>query len=1051
MLEPWEAGNGEYGEPWELQGEEEWEEPEEVEEEEEQEVEGGRAAAGSAGFSNLQNLAEQHPDLLQALLGMHRDPSGRISGGTLRQVEAALREGEQPPRDRGGPQRKPAPAKSPRKEPRASRRAADAEAEEVQAAKAIQARVRGNLARKSTRALRAKAKAKVQAPRSPKRAGGKSPIKMQSAAPPAASASPPKAKKKKKPVPVPAPARAPQNAEGLVGDLAEELYTEFMDRAAAKIQAAWKKRGAQRGGRSGTSARGGAVKREVSNWERRKAKQQSEKASSLKKARPASARPRSSVAREELLADVPGTSGLQAPSLGPKRKPSHEALEKDCKPAQIFLHLERSSKDGMSVTSHVLKFHARANQGGIPNRELCEIVPEILPTGSPAQLGYLQAMLQAHGGDVTSMTELRSILKDCRQAAAAGERLLQRPTAATATLEDFTELLDADIENARRFFSEIDEDSDGKLTLPQVTDLFSKIREYSSSTEIQILATYLFRMFGMQAHTYTFGALRKAMTLFRTASKLSPGKRNPGTLHRIGPIPSENLEAELGAGAPQLDYAGPGLFAAGPGAAAPQVAAEMPLSPRAEGPPPLHPAYRVRTEGKSLLLQNWTDKVQADRESKKHAAIRREERRKFESMNLKDLYRSLPNNSNLKRSIAALRLSHAAQMLRVIRERRAAQAQCLQERGQSQRTELAWTAGVGPSRDLGGIAGHFPAEALQQPVASSSPERYVASLPPAAPGQHRALAHNLARGDAAAGVGRPDVPWATTPLDIRNTAGAVVSELEATLNNYMHFVESHSASGEASGGEPAAPAVLQLPDGAEETSAPEQGVPKAGDALSGGPGSAGILERPPRPVHPELPLTSAPAQILPGQSPQEHLPGGLEAPGPLQGVGPLGVVPLPAYAGWDPRQQADFAAAAVTMAPPPNYAWELPFSQAPVELVQPQAAAAFAPDPRMAQSGPLQVYPRLYYGAAPSSAPGAAPPPMASGAGPFQPPPLAAAVPRGAASPQVMAAVGAVGGGVGSLAPLSALAAAQRSALARAELEMAYTETWKQAQAVYEE
>ena len=28
---------------------------------------------------------------------------------------------------------------------------------------------------------------------------------------------------------------------------------------------------------------------------------------------------------------------------------------------------------------------------------------------------------------------------------------------------------------------------------------------------------------------------------------------------------------------------------------------------------------------------------------------------------------------------------------------------------------------------------------------------------------------------------------------------------------------------------------------------------------------------------------------------------------------------------------------------------------------------------------------------------------------------------------------------------------AQRSALARAELEMAYTETWKQAQAVYEE
>jgi len=1049
MLEPWEVENGEYDEPWEVQGEEEWEEPEEVEEEEEQEVEGGRAAAGGAGFSNLQNLAEQHPDLLKALLGMHRDPSGRISGGTLRQVEAALREGEQPPLDTGSPRRKSEPAKKSRQESRSSRRAADAEAEEVQAAKVIQARVRGNLARKNTRALRAKAKAKIPAPRSPKRTGGKSLVKMQSAAPPAVSASPPKAKKKKKPAPMPAPACASQNTEGLVGDLAEELYTEFMDRAAAKIQAAWKKRGPQQGGRSGTSARAGAVKREVSNWERRKAKQESEKAS-LKKARLGSARPRSSVSREELLADVPGTSGLPAPSLGPKKKTAHEALEKDCKPAQIFLHLERSSKDGMSVTSHVLKFHARANQGGIPNRELCDIVPEILPTGSAAQLGYLQAMLQAHGGDVTSMPELRSILKDCRQAAAAGERLLQRPTAATATLEDFTELLDADIENAQRFFSELDEDFDGKLTLPQVTDLFSKIREYSSSTEIQILATYLFRMFGMQAHTYTFGALLKAMTLFRNASNLSPGKRNPGTLHRIGPIPSDDLQAELGAGGPQLGYAGPGLSAPCPGAAALQVVTEMPLSPRAEGQPPLHPAYHVRTEGKSLLLQNWTDKVYADRESKKHAAIRKDERRKFECMNLKDLYRSLPNNSNLKRSIAALRLSHAAQMLRVVRERRAAQAQCLQERGQSQRTELTWPAGVGPSRELGGVAGHFPAEALQQPMASS-PERYGASVPPVAPGQHLALAHNLARGDAVAGVGRPDVPWATTPLDIRNAAGAVVSELEATLNNYMHFVESHSTSGEASGGEPAAPAVLQLPDGAAAASAPGQGVPETSDALSGGDGSAGILERAPRPVRPDLPQTSAPARILPGQSLQDHVPGGLEAPGPLQGAAPLNAAPLPAYSGWDARQQADFAAAAVAAAPPPN-AWELPFSQAPVELVQPQAAAAFAPDPRLARSGPLQVHPRLYYEAAsPSSAASAAPPPMASGAGPFLPPPLAAALPSGAASPQVMAAVGTVGGGVGNLAPLSALAAAQRSALARAELEMAYTETWKQAQAVYEE
>ena len=212
----------------------------------------------------------------------------------------------------------------------------------------------------------------------------------------------------------------------------------------------------------------------------------------------------------------------------------------------------------------------------------------------------------------------------------------------------------------------------------------------------------------MQAQSYTFGALRKAMTLFRTASKLSPGKRNPGTLHRIGPIPSDDLQVELEVGAPQPGRAGPALPPPGPEAASLQLAAGTPLSPRAEGPPAsVNPVYSIRTEGKSLLLQNWMDKVHADRESKKHAAIRKEERRKFECMNLKDLYKSLPNNSNLKRSIAALRLSHAAQMLRVVRERRAAQAQHLQERGKPQRTELAWPPAVGPSRDVGG-GGSFP-------------------------------------------------------------------------------------------------------------------------------------------------------------------------------------------------------------------------------------------------------------------------------------------------------------------------------------------------------
>lgn len=189
--------------------------------------------------------------------------------------------------------------------------------------------------------------------------------------------------------------------------------------------------------------------------------------------------------------------------------------------------------------------------------------------------------------------------------------------------------------------------------------------------------------------------------------------------------------------------------------------------------------------------------------------------------------------------------------------------------------------------------------------------------------------------------------------------------------------------------------------------------------------------------------------------PHDHVPGGIQAAAPLQVAAPLGSVPsLPAYDGWESRQQADSAAAAAVAAaaPPPNYAWDVPFPQAPLELVQPRAGAAFAPDPRLTRSGPLQVHPRLFYeAAAPASALGAAPPPVASGAGPFLAPPPAAVVPGGAASSQVMEAVGASGGGAGSLAPLSALAAAQRSALARAELEMAYTETWKQAQAVYEE
>ena len=1027
-VEPWEAEYDEQSdEPWELQGEA-WEDAHGPREEagtggEAEEV--GRRAGGGVGvFSNLQNMAEQHPDLLQALLGMHRDPEGRISGDTLRQVEAALREeGPQPPSR--GSWRGPPPVKSPREGPSLRcapavgksrvevREETEAEAAEANAAKAIQARVRGNLSRKKTRALRSKTGAKAPAPRSPKRAGSGTPVKKESAL----KQSPVKVNKKKKAAAQPLTPPRSQASGRVMEALAQDLYTELMNKAAAKIQVAWKKK---RRGR-----KGGFVQREVKIWERRESKQHkdSREASVKKMGSPSRPRPHSSLAREDLLADVPSSNGVPAPRLGPTKKLALEALEKGSKPAQIFVHLERSTKDGMSVASHVLKFHARANQGGIRNRELCDIVPEILPTGSAAQVGFVQAMLRAHGGDVASMPELRAILKDCRQAAAAGERLLQRPTAATTTLEDFTEQLNSDLKLAQRHFSEIDDNSDGKLTLPQVAQLFMKVRDYSSSTEVQILVTYLFRMFGMQTPTYTFGGLCKAMSLFQAKSKLSPEKKNPGVLHRIGPIPVADLRAELGATQEQSH----GDFLASSGAAssagitaltADEVSRPLlgPTLNQLEEAAPLHPAYHVRTEGKSQMLQHWTEKVHADRENKKHAAIRKEERRKVESMTLRDLYRSLPNNSNLKRSIAATRLGHAAQIMRIMREGRAdqalysrvhmqaqAQAQAqAQVQVQAQTAGLTWPSGPGAVPDLARPIG---AEVLQQtvPAAASSPDRVGVQLQPA-------LSYHAVAGGAQPAPLLSEANWAASPTDIRNAAGAVVSELEATLSKYLHFVEGQGSGSPGTAAEAvgvaalggtvvaaSAPRVTDLP--ATSPRRPEQPSPEdcpAAGPIEGGWSGFG-LKAPPAP-----PLPSREAGGLPLDLP---VPGGT-------GFAPL----LPSATVSHPPRAEDFQFYAEAEYQP---AAALPLSDNGWTNLQQPSPPAFA---EARPAGPLQVYPR-YYPA---------------------PPPAAFAAP----APSVQTGAGVPTGG---LTPLSALAAAQRSALARAELESAYTETWRQAQAVFEE
>jgi len=1022
-VEPWEAEYDEQSdEPWELQGEA-WEDTHGLEEEvgtggEAEEV-GRRAGGGVGGFSNLQKMAEQHPDLLQALLGMHRDSEGRISGDTLRQVEAALREEGQPAPSRGS-WRGPPPAKSPREGP--SLRCVPAvgksrvevreetEAEEANAAKAIQARVRGNLSRKKTRALRSKTGTKARAPRSPKRAGSVTPVKKESALKQKSSV---KFNKKNKVAAQPLSPPRSQASERVMEALAQDLYTELMNKAAAKIQVAWKKK---RRGR-----KGGFVQREVKILERRESKQHkdSREVSVKKIGSPSRPRPHRSMAREDLLADVPSSNGVPAPRLGPTKKLALEALEKGSKPAQIFVHLERSTKDGMSVANHVLKFHARANQGGIPNRELCDIVPEILPTGSAAQVGFVQAMLRAHGGDVASMPELRAILKDCRQAAAAGERLLQRPTAATTTLEDFTELLNSDLKLAQRHFSEIDDNSDGKLTLPQVAQLFLKVREYSSSTEVQILVTYLFRMFGMQTPTpYTFGGLCKAMSLFQAKSKLSPEKKNPGVLHRIGPIPIADLRAELGA----IQEQSHGDFLSSSGAASSAgitalTAAEVsrpllgPILNELEEAAPLHPAYHVRTEGKSQMLQHWTEKVHADRENKKHAAIRKEERRKVESMTLRDLYRSLPNNSNLKRSIAATRLGHAAQIMRIMREGRANQALYSEGHMQAQvqahahTTGLAWSSGPGASGPVPDLARPIGAEVLQQtvPAAASSPDRIGVQHQPA-------LSYHAVAGGSQAAPLLSEANWAASPTDIRNAAGAVVSELEATLSKYLHFVEGQGSGSPGTAAEAvgvaalggtvaaaSAPRVTDLP--ATSPRRPEQ--PSPDDCPAAGPIEGGWSG---------FGLAAPPAPPLPSRE-AGGLPLDLPVPG-RTGFAPLlpsAIVSHPPHAeGFQFYAEAEYQPAAA-----------LPLSGNGWTNLQQPSPPAFA---EARPAGPLQVYPR-YYPAAPPAA--------------FAAPALS--VQTGAGVP------------TGGLTPLSALAAAQRSALARAELETAYTETWRQAQAVFEE
>ena len=333
-----------------------------------------------------------------------------------------------------------------------------------------------------------------------------------------------------------------------------------------------------------------------------------------------------------------------------------------------------------------------------------------------------------------------------------------------------------------------------------------------------------------------------------------------------------------------------------------------------------------------------------------------------------------------------------------------AQAQA-QAQVRAQSTGLAWPSGPAASGPVPDLVRPIGTEALQQtvPAAASSPDRIGVQLQPA-------LSYHTVAGGAQAAPLLSEVNWAASPTDIRNAAGAVVSELEATLSRYMRFVEGQGSASPGTAAEAVGvaalagtvaaapvPRVADLP----ATSPRRPGPPSPGDCPTAGPidagwGGVGLAA----PLAPPLPSREA---------------GGLPLDLPVPGGSDFAPLPPSATVSHPPRTE-DFQFYAEAEYQP---AAALPLSGNGWRNLQQPGPPAFA---EARPAGPLQVNPR-YYPAAPPAA--------------FAAPALA--VQTGAGVP------------TGGLTPLSALAAAQRSALARAELETAYTETWRQAQAVFEE
>ena len=567
-------------------------------------------------------------------------------------------------------------------------------------------------------------------------------------------------------------------------------------------------------------------------------------------------------------------------------------------------------------------------------KEVADFVADSAPLASAAQKQFMLAMFAATGQEIIFLSDIQEHIQESLQALVAARSVLGlggygagRKNTPVAVLGGFADQLESSRAKAQAAFAKSGPKGPrGATVLEGIVLFFRGLMAHCTCRELRLLVAYLY-IADEDAAGHTFDELRHLLlpfahehhnlstsvltrhsldtTLYASFDDIgvdSPGSQAWGGIQSVTPGKGAPASSPFG----RLDFDDGLRSDASSQSPVPPARRSLDLTKSPLGQPAPSPAPEPKL---SPRLDAWTDYVTKEQTQSKEKTIRKEGKKKLESMTVYELERSLPETSPLRKSIVAMKVAYASQVGMVQQAATGAQKPAKAARGSPAKKGLP----VAPSLSPANLH-------LTQPAS-------VAAAPPKLD-------------PLAAGVGWLPGPPAT---DFHTEVAGIGSQLDSVVSHYIRSLEHTSPP---RGTAPPAPAPAATPS----TLAGPTAAPYASPATQAelfqeyreyqNPLTRGDGRPVPVPVSVPVPVTAAAA--APPEPPVHYGPPptvvlqpppmlSVQYPGPLQ-MHPRYVVappPAPPAAAWP--AQAQYAM--------PQHAYPAP---GPVGF-QPQALQPYGP------------------------------------------------------------------------------------------------------------